>query len=71
MLDKAQKAEGLGMSAISGGIEGVSFSNIMTSGPNSTISKLYYALNRLDPDKYPIDEIAAVTRTSVKMTGFR
>lgn len=69
MLDQAHQEDGSGMSAISGGIDGVTFANIMTSGPNSRIAKLYRALNKLDPVKYSINEITAPTRTVSSYRG--
>ena len=68
-LRKTQDELASGMSAISGGIEGVQFGNIMTIGPTQRLTLLLQALNKLDPDTYPIDDITISTRTVMTYRG--
>ena len=62
-LRAAQEELATGKSAISGQLSEVSFGNAMTVGPAQRIKMILRELNRLDPTRYPIDEVSAPTRT--------
>lgn len=70
-LREAQDELASGKSSISGGMADVSFGKIMTVGPQKRIDQLYWALNRIDPATYPIDQIASATRTTAIYRGPR
>ena len=66
---QAQKELLSGMSAISGGIEGVQFGNIMTIGPKVRLDMILAALHVIDPVAYPINDITSPTRTVMTYRG--
>ena len=68
-LRRTQDELASGMSAISGGIDGVQFGNIMTIGPTQRLTLLLQALNRLDPATYPVDSTIIPTRTVITYRG--
>lgn len=62
-LRAAQEELATGKSVISGQLGEVSFGNAMTIGPAQRIKMILRELNRLDPTRYPIDEVSAPTHT--------
>ena len=70
-LKQAQDELATGKSSISGAIEGVSWSKIMTIGPTQRIAMILGILSRMDPVKYPAADVQLPTRTIMTYGGAR
>lgn len=64
-LRSAQEDLAAGKAAIQAGAGDVSVQNRVEKSIEARIELLYKALNKADPDTYPIDEITRITATKI------